>query len=168
MLTLVLYACGPAVPWYPPPVQYHFDPNTEPRVVGAVAAMDDPQVENYILSGVLPGERGSPWRWANEKAELRFQLGELKPTKFFVDYVIPDSTFKLTGPVKVSVSIDGKPAGTADVRAQGQQHLTMAVDASKFDPVTAIVVRIEVDKFYQSEHDGTRLGFMLQRAGFEQ
>ena len=60
ILSLLLCACGPTVEWYPPPAQYVFDPGSEPRVVGAIAAMDDVHVEDYILSGVLAGDRGSP------------------------------------------------------------------------------------------------------------
>lgn len=164
----VVCGCASGPGWYAPPAQYVFDPNAEPRLVGSIALMDDAFVENYILSGVLAGDKGSPWRWANDKAELRFQLGELKPVRFIVDFVIPHSTFEITGPVKMALSLNGKQVATMPVDKPGQQHWIVPVEAGQFDPVTPVVAKIEVNKFYQSEHDGTKLGFMLQRAGFEQ
>ncbi|MBI4906462.1 MAG: hypothetical protein HY820_22725 [Acidobacteria bacterium] len=168
LLTLLICSCGTRPEWYSLPVQYAFNPSAEPRVVGSIVSMDDTFIENYVLSGVLPGDRGSSWRWANEKVELRFQLGDIKPVRFLLEFVIPHSTFDITGPVNMSLALNGQPAATMTVDKPGQKRWIVPVDPAQFDAITPVVALITVDKFYQSEHDGTKLGFMLQRAGFEQ
>src|SRR5262245_27950517 len=109
ILILMLFAlnsCTPTPDWYPPPTQRDFNPDSEPRAVGNVVSMDAPQVETYIVSGIITNEPGAAWRWANPRAELRFSILDPANITFFSDFVIADSTFAITGPVTMSFFID--------------------------------------------------------------
>ncbi|MBS1827230.1 MAG: hypothetical protein JST93_18075 [Acidobacteria bacterium] len=149
-------------------MQRVFDPNAEPKVVGAIISMDSPHVDNYIVRGVITREPGSSWRWANPKAELRFALSGTQGVKFTADFVIADETFKITGPVVMTFTVDGKPIGSARYDKPGEKHFETAVPAALLKEDEPMMVAAEVDKFYQSPQDGAQLGFLLIRMGFTQ
>lgn len=130
--------------------------------------MDSPHVDNYILSGVITREPGASWRWANPRAELRFTLNETSDVKFVADFVIAEDTFKLTGPVTVRFDIDGKPLSTQRYDQPGEKHFVTSVNPALLRTDQPMVAAMEVDKFYTSEHDGVKLGFLLIRMGFTQ
>ncbi|MFN7932868.1 MAG: hypothetical protein U0R19_06045 [Bryobacteraceae bacterium] len=149
-------------------MQRVFDPNAEPRVVGAIISMESPHVDNYIVRGVITREPGASWRWANPKAELRFALSGTQGVKFVADFVIADDTFKLTGPVVMKFTVDGKLIGSARCDKPGEQHFETAVAPDLLRDDEPMLVAAEVDKFFQSPQDGTKLGFLLIRMGFTQ
>lgn len=149
-------------------MQRVFDPNAEPKVVGAIISMESPHVDNYIVSGVITREPGSSWRWANPKTELRFALSGTEGVKFIADFVIADETFKLTGPVVMKFSVDGKPIGSARYDQPGEKHFETAVASSLLRVDEPMLVTAEVDKFFESPQDGAKLGFLLIRMGFTQ
>lgn len=149
-------------------MQRVFDPSAEPKVVGAIISMESPHVDNYIVSGVITREPGSSWRWANEKAELRFALSETERMKFVADFVIADDTFKLTGPVTMKFTIDGKMLGSERYDKPGEKHYELEAPSGLLRTDGPMTVAAEVDKYYQSETDGVKLGFLLIRMGFTQ
>jgi hypothetical protein len=129
--------------------------------------MSDSMVDAHIVSGVLGGEPGSSWRWANPRAELRFHLAETKAQKFVIDFAIADDTFKLTGPVSMQFFIDGKRFAGMKLDTPGSKHFETPVAETFLKADKPIVVAAEVDKFYTSSHDGTKLGFILTGMGFK-
>lgn len=129
--------------------------------------MSDAMVDSHIVSGVLGGEPGSSWRWANPRAELRFHLSEVKAQKFSIDFTIADDTYKLTGPVTMQFFLDGKKFASTHLETPGSKHFETPVPESLLKTDAPIVVAAEVDKFYTSSHDGTKLGFILTRMGFQ-
>lgn len=163
-----LCACSNAPEWYAPPMQRVFDPELEPKVVGATISMDSPHVDNYLVSGIITHEPGATWRWANPKAELRFALNETKGMKFHADFVIAEDTFKLTGPVTMKFTVDGKVLGSQRYDQHGEKHFETAVDETLLRTDAPMLVAAEVDKYFQSPQDGVKLGFLLIRMGFTQ
>jgi len=161
------YGCTSQPAWYAPPIQRKFSPATEPRAVGESIQMSDSMADTHIVSGVLGGEPGSSWRWANPRAELRFHLAEIKAQKFVIDFAIADDTFKLTGPVTMQFFIDGKRFAATKLDSPGSKHFETPVPEALLKVDTPVVVAAEVDKFYTSSHDGTKLGFILSGMGFQ-
>jgi len=164
----VLTACSSEPAWQPLPMQRVFDPSTEPKVVGAIISMESPHVDNYIVSGVITREPGSSWRWANEKAQLRFALSETERMKFVADFVIADETFKVTGPVTMKFVVDGKLLGSERYDKPGEKHYETEVAPGLLRADGPMTVVAEVDKYFKSEQDGVKLGFLLIRMGFTQ
>ncbi|MBL8175541.1 MAG: hypothetical protein JNK48_12780 [Bryobacterales bacterium] len=167
-LLCALTACSPEPAWYPLPMQRVFDPSSEPKVVGAIVSMDSPHVDNYIVSGIITREPGSSWRWANEKAQLRFAIGEAQRMKFIADFVIADDTFKVTGPVTMKFTIDGRPIGAERYDKPGEKHYEVEVAPAVLRSGEPMTVSAEVDKYFESKTDGVKLGFLLIRMGFTQ
>ncbi len=149
-------------------MQRVFNPDAEPKVVGAIISMDSPHVDNYILSGVITREPGASWRWANEKAELRFALSETARMKFIADFVIAEDTLKETGPVTMQFAIDGKVVGRQRYDQAGEKHFETEVAEGVLRTDGPMTVTAQVDKYYQSPIDGVKLGFLLIRMGFRQ
>jgi hypothetical protein len=164
----VLCACSHEPEWQPLRMQRVFDPNAEPKVVGSIISMDSPHVDNYILRGVITREPGASWRWSNPKAELRFALSGTEGVKFVADFVIADETFKVTGPVVMTFTVDGKVMGSARYDRPGEKHYETLVDGKLLRTDETMLVAAEVDKFFESQQDGVKLGFLLIRMGFTQ
>lgn len=165
-LFLLLGACEPYPDSYPPPQQRRFDPGREARAVGQVIAMESPQVDHYIVGGVLTREAGANWRWTAQRPELRFQLEQTEGLKFFLDLVVAGSTLEVTGPITIRFFIDGKQFGSVRYTDAGEKHFETPVDAKLLKSGEPIIVAAEVDKVFVAGNDGARLGFLLVKAGF--
>ncbi|HUQ91835.1 MAG TPA: hypothetical protein VM120_09145 [Bryobacteraceae bacterium] len=159
-------ACAPAGEWYAPPIQRVFNPEAERRVVGTSISMQSPDVERYILKGLLPANKGDRWRWANQRAEIRLQPESTKNRKFFMEFVIADATFKETGPIRMSFFADGQPIGNVRYDQPGEKRFVTEVAEGLLKPYEPMVIAAEADKVFVSPQDGMKLGFLLVRAGF--
>jgi hypothetical protein len=164
---LFLYGCASAPEWYPPPLESSYRESAEQAPASTVISMEDPLVDAYIVSGILPNDPGSRWRWAGQRVELRFTLTDISNLKFFMDFAIDGSTFEKTGPVNLQFFVDGKPFAKAHCSKPGEQHFETPVDAALLKVEEGMVVAVESDKVFTSPLDGVKLAFMLVRAGFQ-
>lgn len=138
----------------------------DPRVLGDMVGMESPFAERHILSGLLGAPAGSQWRWANQRAVLRFQVMEPEHLKFFVRFVIADSTFKTTGPVTMRFFLNDKLLGTMPCGTHGERLFEAPVPAGWIQPGEIVTTAVEVDKVWISS-DNAKLGFLLVSAGFK-
>lgn len=159
-------ACTSAPPYHELPMQRASVSGAEPRLLGDMVSIDSPFAERHILSGVLGGPVGSQWRWANQRAELRFQVMETERRKFFVKFVIADSTFKSTGPVTMRFFIKNKLVGTMRCENHGARLFEAPVPEGLIQPGEIVQTSVEADKVWIST-DNTKLGFLLVSAGFK-
>jgi hypothetical protein len=166
-LLSLLTGCAGEPDWSPLPAQYRFQPDSEPRVVGMAIRMEEPQVDNYLVSGVLRDELGSMWRWANPRMQLRLQVAERRASTFYIDFVISETTFKETGPVTFRFLLNDQEISRATYDKPGEKHHEAPVAASLLDPTVPVTITIEADRWWTSE-DGTKLAFLLVGAGFQQ
>lgn len=158
--------CETAQPWYPPPMQRKYTGGATPRVLGEAMTMNSPAADRHVISGTLGGEPGSPWRWTREKVDLRFQLASLERPKFFLKFAVSDVTFKQTGPVTLSFTLNGKMLGTQRYNAPGEFLYEKPVPPGWLNPNDTVYVSIAIDKPWIAE-DQSRLGFLLISAGFK-
>jgi len=130
-----------------------------------MAEMSAADAETYIVSGVLGAPAGAPWRWTLQRAELNFELDRTDGWKLVADFVIPDSTFRDTGPVTVSFFINGRLLERVFCASPGKQRLEKPAPPEwlSADGVTSVVA--EVDRPWVSPNDGARLGMILSRVG---
>ena len=124
VLALTLVLCGGCkrAPEYGPPIQRDFG-EAPARIARVMAEMSAADAETYIVSGVLGAPAGAPWRWTLQRAELNFELDRTDGWKLVADFVIPDSTFRDTGPVTVSFFINGRLLERVLCASPGKQRL---------------------------------------------
>jgi hypothetical protein len=122
----------------------------------------------YVVRDIDLANCGVDWCWTGARPELRFLLNSLDRGKFFVDFGMAESTFVQTGPIKVSVMINGHLLGQVACPKPGNWRYEASVpqewlSAGRFNQVV-----MEPDKVFVSSLDGAKLGFTLYRAGFLQ
>jgi hypothetical protein len=92
----------------------------------------------------------------------------MQQVQFFMDFSIPERTFRETGPVTLTLSLNGEVFDHVRCAQPGQQHYSHEAPAGRLLKNAMNVVSIQPDKFWVSKEDGTKHGFVLSRAGFSE
>ncbi len=108
------------------------------------------------------------WRWTGKRPELRFFLEHADGVSFKADFSIADVTLKVTGPVTISVFINGALLDNIHCAAAGERHFEKPVPEKFLHARSINLAAMEIDKVWVSKLDGAALGFILTRAGFTQ
>jgi hypothetical protein len=137
----------------------------EKRPFGQWMSVDDPNVEAYFLKDVNAAGNG-PWRWTGKRPELKFYLEAAEGLKFAMSYGIAEATFKVTGPVELSIFVNDKLLDKVRHSNHGKQEVERPVPPAMLHRNAVNVVAIEIDKVWTSPEDGAKLGFLLAQAGF--
>jgi hypothetical protein len=128
--------------------------------------MGAPDSSLYVVQGFASASEG-PWRWAYEHPVLQFRGPDLAHPKFTMDVAIPERTFRYTGPVTLTVKVNGELLDTVRCAKAGQQpQYSREVPPGIVRKDQANLVSIDPDKVWVSKDDGTKYGFILVRAGF--
>jgi len=168
-LCLILLAgCANIPDSYAPPVQRRPLSGTEPSPVGHFVNMSDANADAYIVKDVSDASEAGSWRWVRKRPELRFFLETTDHLNFKADFSVAESTFRDTGPVNISVLINGKLLDTIPCAEPGEKHFDKPVPAKLLRAKAMNFAALEVDKVWVSKSDGAVLGFILTRAGFTQ
>jgi hypothetical protein len=83
-----------------------------------------------------------------------------------MDFSIPERTFRDTGPVTLTLRINGALFDRHRVDSPGEHNYTKPVPASLVRVNQENQVAIDPDPVWVSKADGGKLGFILSRAGF--
>jgi hypothetical protein len=104
---------------YPPPAQrslrlqpWELDP--------PFVEMDAADADDYIVRDI--SDHRSRWRWTYEHPELRFILNCTAGQTFTAEFVLAVDTLKETGPVTVSVLVNGHLLGKTYCATPGERH----------------------------------------------
>ena len=165
-LALLLCACNRTPDTYAPPIQRQPLLGSEFHL-GSFIAMTDPTVDAYIVRDIAKNTEGS-WRWGLEHPEMRFYLKQTAGMKLVVDLTVPEATFKDTGPVTVTLSVNGNVVDKVRFDKSGGRHFEKAVPAEFLKIRADNVLAMEADKKWVSKLDGAVLSFLITRAGFTQ
>jgi hypothetical protein len=167
-LCLLLCAgCSSLPDSFPPPPQRPALDAQGGLPVGYFVYMEDPESDRYIVQGFASKSEGT-WRWAYEHPVLQFWGPDMPRVQFFMDFSIPERTFRVTGPVTLTFSLNGKVFDHLLCAQPGQQHYSHEAPAGLLLKNAMNVVSIQPDKFWVSKEDGTKHGFVLARAGFSE
>ena len=135
--------------------------------LGYSLSMDDPQADRYLVQGFQDHGPGT-WRWAYSHPVLRFCVPAVPRLKFTMDFAIPERTFRDTGPVTLTIRINGTLLDQPRFDTPGPLYYSRAVPAGLLHPNAENRVSIDPDPVWVSKADGGRLGFILSRAGFSE
>ena len=163
-VALLSVSCGREAGAYPTPPQRSLELGPDPDGPHAFVNMDDPVVEDYLVSDISP-ERGFR-RWALAHPELRFRLNDVRHLIFAAEFTIPEVTYKVTGPVAVSYAVNGRTLGTLRCDHPGDFHIHQPVPDGLVEPDKFVRVNFEATPRWISPDDGAQLSFLLRNAGF--
>jgi hypothetical protein len=166
-MLVALCGCATAPENYSPPIQRRTYAAEELSPVGTFVDMADPNAEAYFIQDINSYLEGGSWRWTREKPELRFWLKSNRNLKFKCDFGIADATFAATGPVTLSVYINGHLLSETKCPKAARYSMVKEVPAAWVKPGALNSVALRVDKIFTAKSDGVKLGFVLYKAGFE-
>jgi hypothetical protein len=168
-LLLLLFGtgCTPVPQWYPLPYQRVLNVGADPVGLGEFVAFSQRAAQEYVVADILEGAPNDVWRWTNQNPTLRFFLLEPQAWNFQVNFVLAESTWKSTGPVRLRVMLNGQLLGEATGLAQGKHEKSWAVPPALIKPKAENIIRLELDKVFVAPGDGAKLGMILEAAGFK-
>ena len=128
--------------------------------------MSNPNASAYVVQGIGADTEGTGYRWAFAHPVFRFLVPRMDHPKFVMDFALPERTFRTTGPVDLTFSVNGKFFDRMTCRLPGQLHYEHEVptDLLRWDAIN--LVAIDPDKVWTSPSDGSKLGFVVSRLGF--
>jgi hypothetical protein len=159
---LVLAGCARWPDSYPIPEQ------RKPILKRSVTmiAMDDPDAEDYIVKDIAPASKGIYWRWSYDRPELVIQLKQTANLRAAIDFSIVAETLKTTGPVTVTLFVNGNAIVSKRYKVPADYHLEAPVAAGLAAAPGAARLAVEARPIWVSPTDGQHLGIVLIRAGF--
>lgn len=165
-LALALCSCRQGSDEYPPPEQR---PSFEAYRLPAarVLNMDDPDAASHFVRDISPGLEAN-WRWTDQRPAVRIRVRDAEKLKYVIDFTLPQATFKDTGPVTVTFTVNDQVLDRVRYTAAGTRHFEKPVPPEWLPINQDAIVGAEVDKPWISKDDGARLGFVLTRLGLLQ
>lgn len=162
LITLAPAGCNRYPDSYPPPIQRASAPDRS--FYKHFLAVNDPDASAFLIKDIGGLENGA-WRWTGQRPELRFVLERVNNLKFTMDFTIAGATFEKTGPITVSILINGHPLDSVKYATPGEKHFSKEVDPAWLKVNEDTVVAAEIQPPWISK-DGIRLGVILVQAGF--
>jgi hypothetical protein len=128
--------------------------------------MGDPAANTHIVKDISPTVEGGAWRWTLQRPELRFYLAKAEHLTFVADFALVAEPLAATGPLTLSVLVNGKALGKQRFATAGPQKLALPVPPEMIKQDAVNQVAIELDKVWKSPSRGP-LGIVLVSAGFK-
>ncbi len=167
LLLVILLGPGCSLPpaEYPIPVQQSSD-FSPAEMERPFVDVRDVNAREYVVKDISAGPEDAPWRWTFEHPELRFALNTTRGLRFTADIGVTDGILRQTGPIVISVRVNGRLLGQVRAATPGDRHFEKAVPTEWLRTGEYTRVQVEADKVFVSATDGAKLGFTFYRAGF--
>jgi hypothetical protein len=162
----VFIGCAAAPEAYPPPIQRVLPDGAAQSPIGHFVSMGDVYADSYIVRDIQDSPQGTGWRWTYARPELRFIVDRAEGWKFAADFSFPGPNFRDTGPVTVSLFINGHLLDRVRYTTPGDKHFEKPVPAAWLRPGDYTSVVAEIDPPWIAPSDNAKLGVVLHRAGF--
>ena len=167
LLLLLMAGCVKQDETYAPPYQRRPMAGPDTSRLKHFIAMNDPDAPAHLVRDVSAELQSGLWRWTGQRPLIRFvlpkQTGKLK---FIMDFSIPETVLKQTGPLTVTYFINRQQVDKITYSTAGEQHFEKAV-APEWLAEQDNVASAELSKVFVGD-DGARLGLALVRAGFRE
>ncbi len=168
LLALLVCGCVNIPDVYAPPQQRKPLSVEDSSPLKSFINMNEVAAPVHFVRDIAPAVEGGSWRWARKSPTLMFSVPSTKHMKFSADFTISGHTLKETGPVTMTITINGHELDKTTYSTEGDRHFEKPVPEDWLRTKAENVVTMEVDKVYVAPSDKVVLGFVLTRAGFIQ
>ena len=120
-----------------------------------------------VLADVIEGAKTSDARWTGQHPEFSFALARTTDLDLYIRFAVHSRTFADTGPVTLSIYVNGDRIDQARFDTSGEKKYSHTVPSSLLERKNPAVVRIEVDPAWSPPDYGPKLGILLFDIGFE-
>jgi len=146
----------------PMPVQRKPPAGPDPPAWGSFVNFGDPGANDYIVRDIDP--TGSA-RWARDHPEMRFLLVPRPGLRFDLTIWIAEQTLRDTGPVTVTVRINGHPLGSIFCPAADKYRMDLPVPIEWLHTGEPVHVLVEASPLWTGP-DGLHFAYLITEAGF--
>ena len=152
---------------FAPPVQRQPLEEFRPYRSARVVQMNDGDAEAFFVQDVTGGKAETSWRWAGKKPTLRFHPRSIEGLSYFIDFTLPEVTFKKTGPVTITFTVNGLKLDAIRYTEPGPRQYRKLIPPGWIYAGQPVALAAEIDKTWYSEVDGAALGFIVSSFGLE-
>ena len=152
--------CRRATESFPMPRQKRWLHASDPRQ--RVIKFNDPDIGEYVVRDIQPG---TPASWTFDHPEMTFPVEPRAGLRFVMRFGIHERTFRDTGPVTVSVKINGHALGSLYCKQPNDYTLDLPVPLDWIEAGEPVHVLAEASPLWIAP-DGVRLGYLIEEAGF--
>jgi hypothetical protein len=152
---------------YAPPVQRQPFEEGRPHRISRIVNMSDGDWVAHVVQDIPPGEPG-PWKWTGQKPTIKVVTRTNQGLRYTIDFVLPEATFKETGPVTMTFLVNDHVLESVRYKASGEEHFEKAVPPAWIEPGKDTLLAASIDKVWVAPADGAKLGFILTRIGLTQ
>src|SRR5579883_1000911 len=128
--------------------------------------MSDPGVTNMFIRDIEGTLNNNAWRWTGKSPALRLQLSTAANQHFVADFAVPEPGFAHTGPVQITIQINGRTLATVNCDKPGPHHIDQAVPSDWLNTQLDNFAAFEIDKTWRDNGMDHDYGFILTDAGF--
>lgn len=125
--------------------------------------MDDSDAAAHFVRDIY--DSGTSWRWTRQSPAVKLKIRSLESLKYTVDFTVAEVTFKDTGPVTITFTVNDHVLDRVRITAQGHQHFEKRIPAEWLALDQYAILGAQIDKMWVSKTDGAKFGFILSRIG---
>ena len=162
-IVVLLPGCSRQVPAYPPPAQYVAAAGAGAASEVRLLRMNDPDAVYSILDGVLGPGSGDESKWTTDHARFEFRVHSLANTDLYMRYSVHSGTLKDTGPLTITISVNGRPFDSFVKSKPGDYEYRHPAGGITGD---VIQIDVTVNPPYIAPADKQKLGILLSTIGF--
>ncbi len=127
--------------------------------------LGQPKAVGHLLHDFMEQDERAERRWTFERPALLFAVPRRPNTRFRMDFVLAAQTFSKTGPIRMTVWLNGKPLGQAVYGSPEQHSFEAAVAPELLRDDGVALIETTLDKYFVAD-DGVKLGYLFESAGF--
>ncbi len=166
VILLALTGCAPPETWQPLPFQRSTPDETPGSSLRALVRMSDVDASRHFVRDIDATLQSGAWRWTGKRPELKLFLESTENIRVLVEYAVAGDTFRETGPVNVTLYVNGKRVAGRRCEADGRYQFQEMVAPGLLRAKAENTIALEVDKIWTSPVDGAKMGLILLSAGF--
>jgi hypothetical protein len=121
-----------------------------------------------ILRDVMGDAGVKGWRWTHQHPAFSFKLGSAENLDFYLRFAVNGTTFADTGPVTLTIHINGEVLDRPRFDTPGEREYSHPVPARWLEAKNPAIVEIDVDPVWIAPRDKVPLGIVLIAIGFEE
>ncbi len=126
--------------------------------------MSDPDTDAFITQDVLPASGGA-YRWSGEHPRFKMWLDDAAGREFLLKFALIRENFRETGPVTVSITVNGRLLAAPVFTAAEEYEYRRATPAEWLAGPGPAVVGLDISPVYIAKADGVKLGVYLECIG---
>ena len=127
--------------------------------------MTDPDAQYGLVEGVYDTGRGEGFKWSSEQFHVHLTAADLTHADLSMHYWVVDKILKTTGPLRITIAINGQPFDTFLETTDGERRYHHPAGAFTSSQVRPLDVAVTIHPASVS-NDGTKLGILLESVGF--